>query len=275
MAKSLISKNPELRNNIYSLLGSTMAAAQMIQPQDLKTRDAKIEALQKQLSDAQNHNKEQTVRIGQLEADLKVAVDTGLEQVDALEDLQRRLQESQHGLENIQQRLARAETAEKNLRAGTLAINSKYEPLKKEHESLKRRYKAAEKEIARLEKQLEIAETTVGAYYNRAKDSGAHAARVQADLRNLQRANHELMVKGEQMSGRLMDVAEEWHEPGIGMGMSPPRAGMAHPGKGMAPPVMGLPGTGAGAGVAGGRKRQASEVLDDGERLRRFSRVTR
>jgi hypothetical protein len=43
------------------------------------------------------------------------------------------------------------------------------------------------------------------------------------------------------MSGKLLAVAEQWNEPELGVGT----------------------------------KRQASEMLDDGERMRRYSRMTR
>jgi hypothetical protein len=59
-------------------------------------------------------------------------------------------------------------------------------------------------------------------------------------LTKLERENKLLVLKGEQMSGKLLAVAEQWHGPGLG-----------------------------------GRKRQAEEVLDDGERERRFARMTR
>ncbi len=67
--------------------------------------------------------------------------------------------------------------------------------------------------------------------------------RMEDNLDKLQKENHLLVLKGEQMSGKLLAVAEQWHNPGMA-----------------------------------GRKRQADQaedILDDDERLKRFARIAR
>ncbi|KAE9382139.1 hypothetical protein N431DRAFT_440922 [Stipitochalara longipes BDJ] len=223
MAKKLISTNPELRNNVYSLLGSTIAAVEAAQPQDLKDRGAKIESLQKQLLDASNYGKEQALKVEKLEADLKVATDTGLSQVETLEDLHNQLKKSQQ--------------TEENIRKGNVAVLrqlDQLDPLKAENKVLRRKLKEAEMEIVNLAKRVDFQDQTLDLYSKQVRDTEMQAMRMQTDMRTLQRENHQLLVKGEQMRGELFAVAEQWHEPGAG----------------------------AGAGMGGPRKRQAEEVLD-------------
>ena len=253
-----------------------MAATYTIDPQELIDRDARIEVLEKQLADANKLDGEQKERIGQLKADLQVAINMSHEQVDKLEDLTRKL--------------TKAENTEKNLRQGVLAINSKYTPLQVEHVSLKKKFKAAELEIGRLEEELEYQQDAVSRYYNKAKGFEGQNARMKDDLRVLESVNHDLKIKGEQMSGNLVAVAEQWREPamgvapgvmsmGMGHGMSMTAGGMGMGaggiGMGAGGMGMGVGGAGMGPGVAGGRKRPASELLEDDERMRRFSRMTR
>jgi chromosome segregation ATPase len=134
--QKLISGSPELRDNIYSLLATTVASVEAQQPSDVRARDAKIEQLQGQLLEAFNYGNDKARKVEELEASLKVATDTGLSQIETLEELHNKLKGQ--------------EETEKNLRRGNMALTKQIDPLKAENAKLKRQLKDAEKEVARL-----------------------------------------------------------------------------------------------------------------------------
>jgi predicted RNase H-like nuclease (RuvC/YqgF family) len=224
--KQLISKNPDLRNSIYTFLGSTIVALEAQRPEDLKTKDVKINGLQKQLLDAMKYGNEEAHKVEKLELELKLATENGLSQARALEDLQKKLQKQ--------------EEVEKNIRKGNLALHRELDPLKPENARLKNQLKDAEKEIRNLTERVDYQNQRLEIYGQKTRNTELKALQMETVLEKLERENHSLVLKGEQMSGRLLAVAEQWHEP--------------NPAK---------------------RNRQTSEMLDDGERLKRFSRMTR
>ena len=224
--QKLISGSPELRDNIYSLLATTVASVEAQQPSDVRARDAKIEQLQGQLLEAFNYGNDKARKVEELEASLKVATDTGLSQIETLEELHNKLKGQ--------------EETEKNLRRGNMALTKQIDPLKAENAKLKRQLKDAEKEVARLNEKYEYQSQTLELLSQKARQTERINLRIEDDLTKLERENKLLVLKGEQMSGKLLAVAEQWHGPGLGS-----------------------------------RKRQAEEVLDDGERNRRFARMTR
>jgi chromosome segregation ATPase len=224
--KKLISNNPDLRNSIYSFLSSTIVALEAQRPEDLKAKDVKIDSLQKQLLDALNYGNEKARKVEKLESDLKLANETGLSQTNALEDLQKKLQ--------------KLEEVEKNIRKGNLALHREIDPLKPENARLKSQLKDAEKEIRNLTERVDYQNHRLEVYSQKTRNTELKASQMETVLEKLERENHSLVLKGEQMSGRLLAVAEQWHEP------NPAR-----------------------------RKRQMSEMLDDGERAKRFSRMSR
>jgi len=224
--KKLISNNPDLRNSIYSFLGSTIVALEAQRPEDLKAKDVKIDSLQKQLLDALNYGNEKARKVEKLESDLKLANETGLSQTNALEDLQKKLQ--------------KLEEVEKNIRKGNLALHRELDPLKPENARLKSQLKDAEKEIRNLTERVDYQNHRLEVYSQKTRNTALKASQMETVLEKLERENHSLVLKGKQMSGRLLAVAEQWHEP------NPAR-----------------------------RKRQMSEMLDDGERAKRFSRMSR
>jgi chromosome segregation ATPase len=224
--QKLISNSPELRENIYSLLATTVASVEAQQPSDVKTKDAKIEQLQGQVLEAFNYGNDKARKVEELEASLKVATDTGLSQIETLEELHNKLKGQ--------------EETEKNLRRGNMALTKQLDPLKAENAKFKRQLKDAEKEVARLNEKYEYQSQTLELLSQKARQTERINLRIEDDLTKLERENKLLVLKGEQMSGKLLAVAEQWHGPGLGS-----------------------------------RKRQAEEVLDDGERERRFARMTR
>jgi hypothetical protein len=224
--QKLISNSPELRENIYSLLATTVASVEAQQPSDVRARDAKIEQLQGQVLEAFNYGNDKARKVEELEASLKVATDTGLSQIETLEELHNKLKGQ--------------EETEKNLRRGNMALTKQIDPLKAENVKLKRQLKDAEKEVARLNEKYEYQSQTLELLSQKARQTERINLRIEDDLTKLERENKLLVLKGEQMSGKLLAVAEQWHGPGLGA-----------------------------------RKRQAEEVLDDGERERRFARMTR
>ena len=224
--KQLISNNPDLRNSIYSFLGSTIVALEGQRPEDLKAKDVKIDSLQKQLLEALNYGNEKARKIEKLESDLKLANETGLSQTNAIEDLRKKLQKQ--------------EGVEKNIRKGSLALQRELDPLKPENARLKSQLKDAEKEIRNLTERVDYQNHRLEIYSQKTRNTELKASQMETVLEKLVRENHSLVLKGEQMSGRLLAVAEQWHEP------NPAR-----------------------------RKRQMSEMLDDGERAKRFSRMSR
>jgi chromosome segregation ATPase len=226
MAKTLISSKPELRNNIYSFITSLVATIEASQPQAIRDKDAKVESLQRQLLAALNNGNEKTRKAEKLEADLKVATDSGLSQVLDLEAFHRKVKKQ--------------EETEKNLRKGILVLQKELDPLRNENTRMKRQLQDAEKEIRGLAGKVDYQRQRFEIYSQRTCHIESKTARMESHLRKLEEENHLLVLKGEQMSGRLLAVAEQWHEP-----------------------------------TPTSRKRQASEVLDEGERLRGFSRMTR
>jgi hypothetical protein len=224
--QKLVSGNPELRDNIYALLASTITAVEAQQPDSVKAKDSKIEELQRQLLESLNYGNDQARKVEELQASLKVATDTGLSQIETLEELH--------------DKIKRQEDLEKNIRKGTLVLNKELDISKAENTSLKRKLKDAEKEIGILANRFEYQTQTFEILSQKARQAERMTMRMENDLDKLEKENHLLVLKGEQMSSRLMNVAEQWHDPGLGA-----------------------------------RKRQAEEVLDDGERLRRFTRMTR
>jgi chromosome segregation ATPase len=224
--KQLISNNPDLRNSIYSFLGSTIVALEGQRPEDLKAKDVKIDSLQKQLLEALNYGNEKARKVEKLESDLKLANETGLSQTNAIEDLRKKLQKQ--------------EGVEKNIRKGSLALQRELDPLKPENARLKSQLKDAEKEIRNLTERVDYQNHRLEIYSQKTRNTELKASQMETVLEKLERENHSLVLKGEQMSGRLLAVAEQWHEP------NPAR-----------------------------RKRQMSEMLDDGERAKRFSRMSR
>jgi hypothetical protein len=224
--QKLISSSPELRDNIYTLLATTVASVEATQPSDVRAKDAKIEQLQGQLLEALNYGNDKARKVEELEASVKVATDTGLSQIETLEDLHNKLKGQ--------------EDTEKNLRRGNMALTKQLDPLKTENSKLKRQLKDAEKEIGLLKEKYEYQNQTLELLSQKARQTERINMRIEDDLTKLKRENKLLVMKGEQMSGKLLAVAEQWHGPALG-----------------------------------GRKRQAEEVLDDGERERRFARMTR
>jgi chromosome segregation ATPase len=224
--QKLISSSPELRDNIYALLATTVASVEAQQPSDVKAKDTKIEQLQVQLLEALNYGNDKARRVEELEASLKVATDTGLSQIETLEEIHNKLKGQQE--------------TEKNLRRGNMALTKQMDPLKVENAKLKRQLKDAEKEIALLKEKYDYQGQTLELLSQKARQTERINMRIEDDLTKLERENKLLVLKGEQMSGKLLAVAEQWHGPGLG-----------------------------------GRKRQAEEVLDDGEKERRFARMTR
>ncbi|PMD15925.1 hypothetical protein NA56DRAFT_731902 [Hyaloscypha hepaticicola] len=224
--QKLISSSPELRDNIYILLATTVASVEAQQPSDIRAKDAKIEQLQVQLLEALNYGNEKGRRVEELEASLKVATDTGLSQIETLEEIHSKLKSQQE--------------TEKNLRRGNMSLSKQMDPLKAENAKLKRQLKDAEKEIGILKEKYDYQGQTLELLTQKARQTERINMRIEDDLTKLERENKLLVLKGEQMSGKLLAVAEQWHGPGLGS-----------------------------------RKRQAEEVLDDGERERRFERMTR
>jgi hypothetical protein len=224
--QKLVSGNPELRDNIYALLASTVTAVEAQQPDSVKAKDAKVEELQRQLLESLNYANDQARKVEELQASLKLATDTGLSQIETLEQLH--------------DKLKRQEELEKNIRKGTLALNKDLDVHKAENTSLKRKLKDAEKEIDRLAQRFEYQTQTLEILSQKARQAERMTMRMENDLDKLEKENHLLVLKGEHMSSKLLTVAEQWHDPGLGP-----------------------------------RKRQAEEVLDDGERLGRFSRMIR
>lgn len=224
--QKLISSSPELRDNIYVLLATTVASVEAQQPSDVRAKDAKIEQLQAQLLEALNYSNEKARKVEELEASLKVATDTGLSQIETLEEIHNKLKGQQE--------------TEKNLRRGNMALTKQMDPLKAENAKLKRQLKDAEKEIGVLKEKYDYQGQTLELLGQKARQTERINMRIEDDLTKLERENKLLVLKGEQMSGKLLAVAEQWHGPGLG-----------------------------------GRKRQAEEGLDDGERERRFARMTR
>jgi hypothetical protein len=224
--QKLVSGNPELRDNIYALLESTITAVEAQQPDSLKAKDAKVEELQRQLLESLNYGNDQARKVEELQASLKLATDTGLSQIETLEQLH--------------DKLKRQEELEKNIRKGTLALNKDLDLHKAENTSLKRKLKDAEKEIDRMAQRFKYQTQTLEILSQKAHQAERMTMRMENDLDKLEKENHLLVLKGEHMSSKLLTVAEQWHDPGLGP-----------------------------------RKRQAEEVLDDGERLRRFTRMTR
>jgi chromosome segregation ATPase len=224
--KQLISNNPDLRNSIYSFLSSTIVALEGQRPEDLKAKDVKIDGLQKQLLEALNYGNEKARKVEKLESELKLATETGLSQANALEDLQKKLQKQ--------------EEVEKNIRKGNLALHRELDPLKPENARLKNQLKDTEKEIRNLTERVDYQNQRLEIYGQKTRNTELKALQMETVLEKLERENHSLVLKGEQMSGRLLAVAEQWHEPNLAR-----------------------------------RKRQTSEMLDDGERAKRFSRMSR
>lgn len=219
--QKLITSSPELRDNIYALLATTVASVEAQQPSDVRTKDIKIEQLQVQLLEALNYGNDKARKVEELEASLKMATDTGLSQIETLEELHNKLKGQ--------------EETEKNLRRGNMALAKQLDPLKAENAKLKRQLKDAEKEIGLLKEKYEYQNQTLELLSQKARQTERINMRIEDDLTKLERENKLLVLKGEQMSGKLLAVAEQWRGPGLGS-----------------------------------RKRQAEEVLDDGERERRL-----
>ncbi len=224
--QKLITRSPELRDNIYTLLATTVASVEAQQPSDVRAKDAKIEQLQGQLLEALNYGNDKARKVEELEASLKVVTDTGLSQIETLEELHNKLKGQQE--------------TEKNLRRGNMALAKQMDPLKAENAKLKRQLKDAEKEVGLLKEKYDYQNQTLELLSQKARQTERINMRIEEDLTKLERENKLLVLKGEQMSGKLLAVAEQWHSPGLGS-----------------------------------RKRQAEEALDDEERETRFSRMTR
>jgi chromosome segregation ATPase len=197
--QSIINESPELRSSLFSLLQATIAAAEAEQPKLMKDKDAKIEDLQKQLLQASEFGNAKAAEVDRVEASLKLATDTGLEQIEHLEELNAHVK--------------RLEQVEQNLRRGNMALQKAMEGLKEENRKLQRRVKDQEDEIGELVEQCEGQSRSVKLFSHRAKQAEAKSMLLEGEMDKLERENHVLILKGEEMSGKLMTVAEQWHQP--------------------------------------------------------------
>ncbi|KAN0098715.1 hypothetical protein V8E51_014378 [Hyaloscypha variabilis] len=66
-------RSPEVRNNLYALVQSSINAIDNGQPQGHNEHNAEIESLQKQPLDSNNNTKEEAAQVKKIEATLKVA----------------------------------------------------------------------------------------------------------------------------------------------------------------------------------------------------------
>jgi chromosome segregation ATPase len=197
--QKIINSSPDLRNYLFLLLQATMAATETHQPQLLLEKTTKIEDLKAQLLQALEFGNAKTAEVDRLQASLKLATDTGLEQIEQME--------SQHA------ELQRLKQVEQNLRRGNMALQKALEPLKQENATLKRKVRDRDEEIRELLQRCEEQSRSVGILGHRAREAEQKYLGMEVEVDRLERENQVLVLKGEEMSGRLMSVAEEWHEP--------------------------------------------------------------
>jgi chromosome segregation ATPase len=197
--QKLINESPDLRSSLFSLLQATIAAAEAEQPELIRDKDAMIEDLKKQLLQALEFGNVKTAEVERLEALVKLATDTGLEQIEHLEEL------------NAQ--VKRLEQVEQNLRRGNMALQKAMEPLKDESAVLRRKVRDQDAEIRELVDRYDEQSQSLKIYNQRARNAETMTMRLEVDLDKLERENQHLILKGEEMSGKLLSVAGEWHEP--------------------------------------------------------------
>lgn len=197
--QKLINESSELRSSLFSLLQATIAAAEAEQPKLMKDKDAKIDELQMQLLQALEFGISKAAEVEKIEASLKLATNTGLEQIKHLKEL------------NTQ--VKRLERVEQNLRRGNMVLQKAMNGLKEENKTLQRRAMNHDDEIADLVEKCDEHSGSANIFKHRARQAEARSTLLEADLDKLERENHILILKGEEMLGKLITAAKGWHEP--------------------------------------------------------------